>query len=510
MRGFVGRVLAALSVIPLAQPADAGWHKATTPHFVIYSDQNPERLRAYAAQLEKFDQAVRFARRTPDYDIGDGNRLTIFVTRNTSGIQRLAGSDFVAGFYIGHASGPVAFVPRSTNDRDFSADVVFFHEYAHHMMLQDLDRPIPEWLVEGFAEFMSTATFEKDGRVALGRAANHRALGLIYTEGLPLETLLAGSYARLTEIQRESVYGKGWLLTHYLTFSDPRKGQLEAYINAISTGVPALDAARKAFGDLRQLDRDLDKYLKQRTILTLFIGAGQFKPVAVDVEPLSAGAAEAIALRMESRRGVNAKTAEPLAAKIRRVQSKYPGDVFVELTLAEAELDSGHPEAAEAAADRALKSDPKSIEAMIYKGRAMGARAAAMKEPDPKLFAESRNWYLKANALDSEDPEPLYEFYRSFVEEGVQPNKNAVEALHYASNLAPQDMGVRMMSAMQYLRDRDLKRARKTLEPIAYNPHSDGYSTIAKAMMVRVDAGDAEGAIKTASTDSSDKGASGN
>ena len=94
---------------------------------------------------------------------------------------------------------------------------------------------------------MSTASFEKDGSVVLGRPANHRALGLFYADGLPLEALLAGNYDKLTNEQFESIYGRGWLLTHYLYFDEKRKGQLTAYVQAISAGTPALDAARKAF-----------------------------------------------------------------------------------------------------------------------------------------------------------------------------------------------------------------------------------------------------------------------
>lgn len=486
--------------------APAAWHKASSPHFVIYADAKPEKLRAYAEKLEKFDQAVRYARQMDDYPVGDGNRLTIFVTRSMGAVQRLANdkSRTVAGFYIPRAEGPLAFVPKTTGDEDMSTDVVFFHEYAHHLMLQELDRPYPEWLIEGFAEFMSTATFEKDGRVALGRAAQHRAIGLLYTEGLPLEMLLAGNYDRIDYIQRESIYGKGWLLTHYLTFENARSGQLDKYVTAIGKGVPPLDAARTAFGDLKRLDQDLDKYLKRRTILTLFIDGRVFKPVPIEIRPLSAGAAEVLPFRMESKRGVTGTTAEPLAVKVRRVQASAPGDPLVEMTLAEAELDSGHPQASEAAADRALAVDPRNIEAMIFKGRAIIAHALETKVEDKKRFDEARAWFMRANKLDTEDPEPLMEFYKSYVEQGVSPTKNAIEALHYASNLVPQDPGLRLNSAVRYLQDKDLKKARETLAPIAYDPHGREMASVARAMIIKIDAGDAAGAEKVAQDDEAD------
>jgi hypothetical protein len=48
----------------------------------------------------------------------------------------------------------------------------------------------------------------------------------------------------------------------------------------------------------------------------------------------------------------------------------------------------------------------------------------------------------RSDKLDTEDPEPLMEFYRAFVRQGLPVTDNAVAALHYASDLAPQDVGV--------------------------------------------------------------------
>ena len=271
MRKFLRAAVAALA-IATAQPASAAWHKASTKHFIIYADQKPEKLRDFAVKLERFDQAVRFARRMEDPPVGDGNRLTVYVVRNIRAVQKLANDRNVGGFYIGRAVGPFAVVPKSTDNAWANYDeaqIIFFHEYAHHLMLQELDTPIPEWLVEGFAEFMSTASFDKDGSVWLGKAANHRAVSLFYGDQLPLETLLAGNYGNLSEEYRESVYSKGWLLTHYLNFDAKRRPQLGQYLRLIAQGKPALEAARTAFGDLNVLQRELSSYVRQSKLSAL-------------------------------------------------------------------------------------------------------------------------------------------------------------------------------------------------------------------------------------------------
>ena len=175
--------------------AEAAWHKASSKHFIIYSQQKPEQLRAYAEKLERFDQAARRILSKPDPAIGDGNRLSIYVLGDIDAVRRLHGrkDDSIAGFYIGRYSGSVAFTPRRA-DEHFSggikADWVFFHEYNHHLMFQQFDRPYPNWYIEGFAELLGTPTFGKDGSVTLGAAPQHRGWGLFGSGGLTTRQLL--------------------------------------------------------------------------------------------------------------------------------------------------------------------------------------------------------------------------------------------------------------------------------------------------------------------------------
>ena len=61
--------------------------------------------------------------------------------------------------------------------------------------------------------------------------------------------------------------------------------------------------------------------------------------------------------------------------------------------------------------------------------------------------------------------------------------------------LAPQDTGLRIESAMAWLHDGNLAKARIDLLPIAFNPHGRGASEGARAAIARIDAKDAKGAI---------------
>lgn len=521
--------LLALSALSLSVPAHAEWHRASSEHFLIYADQRPETIRKFAERLEKFDGAVRAIRGMDDLPLSQGNRLTVFVLKDVGEVQRLAHdkSGMIAGFYEGRVNGSVAFVPplasaarnrmASVGSRvvdttlaptDMGTDVVLLHEYSHHLMMQDLDSPYPRWLVEGFAEFMATAKFETDGSVGIGLPAGHRYLGLDYGGGLPLESLLSASYEKRTTLsgeEFESIYGKGWLLTHYLTFEPSRRGQLKAYVAAIAKGASDLDAARQAFGDLGKLDRDLLAYLHRSSLPYLKVSGAALNFAPIQIAPLSDGGAAVIPLLAELESQVPDNQLEGLATRIRSLEVKFPGDALVETTLAQAEVRAGHGEAAEAASDRALKADPRSTEAMVLKGRAIALRASKARGPAAhSLFEQARTTFIAANKIDAEDPDPLYRFYRAFADEGIAPSPNALSALHYAAVLAPQDLNLRVDSAMAYLDEGKGKEARRELIPVAHYPHGGGMSEMAQKMIERIDAGDTKGAIAAAEAKSAD------
>ena len=214
-------------VATLAVPASASatWLEAKTPHFIIYSEQSPEQLRAYAERLERFDQAVRSARGLADPKLTDANRLTVYVLRDQPTLAQFHSdsNSGVAGFYLGRASGSVAFVHRGRPSRDkweLTAESVFFHEYMHHLMLSDLGgNALPSWMTEGYAEFFATAELLDDGSVQFGAPPKYRANSLFnaeaYNATLSARELVGATYKDLTGPEWESVYGKGWLLTHW-------------------------------------------------------------------------------------------------------------------------------------------------------------------------------------------------------------------------------------------------------------------------------------------------------
>lgn len=487
VRTFVLAVL----LSAFSSTASATWHEATSKHFIVYADQNSAELKAFAEKLERFDAAVREGRGVPDVPPGQSTRVTLFVLRDLATLRRVYGEkeSGVAGFYLPKANGSVAFVPeRRTTDRfDLSGESIFFHEYTHHLMLQDADRPLPTWLSEGWAEFFANPEFKPDGSVVIGRPPVYRADAL-YTEWrLPLDKMLAGDLRNMYEPEWLSVYGRGWLLTHLLSFDLSRRGQLTKYLNEIQAGVKPLKAAQDAFGDIKALDRELEKYFKRDVFTVATIPAEKLRIPPVTVRALSPGEEELIGAKIRLARGGSDVRAKSFVGEARSMAAKYPDDPRVQTLVSNIELAAGNPKEAAEAADRALARNPQSFDATIAKGGAMLAIAKA--NPAASDWNAVREYFLRANKIDPEAAEPLVLFYQSFVDQKVKPTKNAVDGLIYAVALAPQDSKLRMELIGRLIDDNRLTDASKAIVPIAYSPHIGKWHDSAVAILDQLTAG---------------------
>lgn len=109
-----------------------------------------------------------------------------------------------------------------------------------------------------------------------------------------------------------------------------------------------------------------------------------------------------------------------------------------------------------------------------------------------------RRTIVAANKIDPEDPEPLILYFRSFVDAGASPTPAAREGLYKAFELAPQDAGLRMNAALTRPRDGKIEDARRTIRPLAFNPHDGAMAQHASQILAAIDSGDAAEALKLA------------
>lgn len=500
--------LAFALLVPAA--AQAEWYEASSDHFVVYYEGDAERARQLAADLERFDKALRVARAIPNVPPGAANRVTVYFVSGTDAVESLSRQGGVAGFYIGRAGGPLAVVPRRSGDggkNDLSAKMVLQHEYAHHFMFSNWpSAAFPSWFIEGFAEFHATAVIDKEGGVILGAPPHYRGHTIMSGNWLPLDKLLVAETLKLDEQQRDALYGRGWLLTHYLSFDSNRAGQLGKYLLEINAGKTPI-AAAGLFGDLKQLDRELERYKSTRFALRR-VKPDAIKPSEVKVRALRPGEAAVMGVRVRSKVGVDAKTAPGVYARARKAAAPYPDDPAAQIVLAEAAYDARDYAMAEAAADRAIAADVKAIDAYVYKAMARMALARKAQDRTPATWSAIRKIITAANRLDPDDPEPLILFYRSYSMAGLPVTENAKKGLMYAFGLAPFDMDLRMNAALMHLQDGKLDDARALLRPIAFNPHGGARSVAAAEIIARIDAGDLKGMKWEVEEDEEDAGES--
>lgn len=499
------RLLGLLAGLSLTTPASAEWLEAQSAHFIIYSEGKPEQLRQFATELERFDATMRVLRKMEPRQDSPNNRLTVFLVADDDDVRSYHGArtSDVAGFYEGRAGESYAFVPRSSVGV-LTSKLVLLHEYSHHFMFRNFAAAYPAWFTEGFAEFSASARFNADGSVDIGMPARHRSFELALMRKVPVRAMIEGKAPNM------AVYSVGWLLTHYLTFSPARKGQLDAYLRAVNGGKSSVAAAEQVFGDLDKLNADLDAYLKEKRMNYMRLSTEKLNIGSIEVRALSPGAGQMMPIFMRSRRGVDKAGAEKLLPKARKIAAYHPTDPFVQLALAEAEIDCDNLAEADVAAERVLSVDPNSVRAMVFRGRVALERAKASGKPAEADWKAVRRWFVRANRLEPGAPEPLLWFYRSYVEEGGTPPDNAFDGLRSAVLLAPEDMPLRMTVAVQLLGKGSKDEARVLLAPLAYDPHGGDVAKVAGAIVAAIDRGDdVQALVKLANEAPTEKSGSG-
>lgn len=75
----------------LPRAAQAKWLEASTPHFVIYSDDQQQNLQKFSEQLERFHAAVSLLLDIPNTNPSPSNRVAIYIVRSDSQVRKLAG-----------------------------------------------------------------------------------------------------------------------------------------------------------------------------------------------------------------------------------------------------------------------------------------------------------------------------------------------------------------------------------------------------------------------------------
>lgn len=482
------RLIAALFLLLVAAPAAAQeWFEAETNNFIIRSRDSEAATRQFAIELERFDMALRTLQNMP---IGQAQqsratKLTVYRFGDQGDIALIAGApgSGIAGFYIAEAGDSVAFAPaREENDSKsrglemrrreeltrLDARSVLKHEYVHYFMMQHFPAAYPRWYVEGYAELLATLRLNPDGSFHVGDAPQYRAYQVLQMSQFPLEEMLDAKH-KLSGKDAYQHYATGWLLSHYLNFDTERRNELTQYLSAIGQGEDSLVAARRIFGDLRAIDRELQRY-RRGNLPGIDVKPAGYQEPAVTLRPMTAVEMALIREEMRLRRGVPKKERADIASDVRRKAEPFGDDPHALGILARAELEARDFPAADAAAERLVQRTPDSILGWLVRSRAAAEQAST----DPAQAQKARDFAVRAAALDGADPRPKLGYYYSYVKAGQEPPELAIIALEQAFATAGSDTGYRILLARQLLVENRLADARTVLLPIAFRGHNQG------------------------------------
>ncbi|HJS12343.1 hypothetical protein [Sphingopyxis sp.] len=488
-------LLAGIAMVAMTGPAEAKWLRADTDSFIIYSESNEKSLREFAQNLQRFDTTLRllFKVETP----GEESKLPIYLVAAAPDVAELATgsrSASIAGFYRQDRDGSFAMSFRQNSGSNVTgtsaAQQVLFHEYSHHFMKRHLRAAFPSWLIEGFAEYYSTVDFDKQGRAMIGQPVYRRAYGLLEMPKIPAERLLFEQPGAMRNSgQMDVYYGRAWVLTHMLFHSIARADQINAYTSAINRGIDPKQAATDAFGDLKLLDKDLNRYIEGRLSYRTTRDA---VPVSANIKiaPLSADEDAVIMARLErlNARGDAARLTKARDT-LRKLAAAQPAnaDVQFELAAAEWDMDSGKRDLAamRAALDKVLAARPDHVRANVLLGRLKLYQLSEKGEDDAVAWREARKPIQLANRTDPDDAVPLYAYFDSFRAEDKRPSEMAIKALERAFVLTPENIEMRVAYAFALANQGEFERAVRLARTVAFDPHDTGQG---EAMLARLEA----------------------
>jgi tetratricopeptide (TPR) repeat protein len=267
-RPFVLLFLAAVLVVT-AHAKTESWVRLRSPHFVVLSNSGEKQARRIAGQFERM-RAV-FHRLFPQANVDGASPIIVIALNDKKDFQALEPEAYLAkgqlnlaGFFLRVPDKNYVVLRLDVEGQHPYATV--YHEYTH-FILSRAEGWLPLWLNEGLAEFYQNTDITGK-EVLLGEPSAENLILLRQNRLLPLTTLFAVDHDSpyYHEEDKGSIfYAESWALTHYLRIKDRQENtdRLMDYARLVSNKVDAVTAASRVFGDLKVLEKNLERYVAQ-------------------------------------------------------------------------------------------------------------------------------------------------------------------------------------------------------------------------------------------------------
>jgi hypothetical protein len=473
--------MAGAAALATSAPASATWHRAETANFILYSEAGEAEVREDAALLEDYWALLRAL--TDVQDPPAAKKLSVYVSRYHEGLEitHPGAGENIAGIYDATPGGIAAFAQSMKGLGGNLGHEVLFHEIAHHFMLQYRPLAYPLWYVEGFAEFVQTATFDPE-KIEYGKPSRMRGGWLIYEHWLPLQEILLNKPP--DTLAGESLfYAESWLLTHYLLRDPAGRAKLAQYLVATAGGEDAMLAFKRIFGlEPAAMQKDMADYThKGFGFSRMYRATGAGRPAAT-VTTLPGSADDLLLLDAALKIGVDERRAPAVLGRIRSAERKW-GDEYSQRVLAEAEALIGDPEAAGRVLGPLLAAHPDDPELLYWEGmRHLGsARRGGDKAADERRQAQL--WLAKSHRADPDRYQTLYAYAESLSGEPQFLSENTTNVLLLSHALAPQVPEITLNAARLLLLRDKFEQAIALLTPLASVPHDKATAAAAQVLL---------------------------
>ena len=365
--GLLVSLLAAAPVPARAKPEN--WLEVRTPHFTVVTNANEKTGRRIADHFERMRSVFHVA--FPHLSIDSGSPIIVLAIKDEKDFRTLEPQAYLAkgqlklgGLFL-RAPDKNYVLMRVDAEGEHPYSVVY-HEYTH-LLLSKSAEWLPLWLNEGLAEFyQNTDIHEKE--VAVGQASPGNLMLLRESRLLPLATLFTvdtNSPYYHEENKGSIFYAESWALTHYMYIKDhlEKTQRLTDYAELLVKKVDPVTAATRAFGDLKQLQSNLEGYIRQGSFNYFKLAAStDVDDAAFKTQVLTATQADAVRadfLAYDER----IADARPL---LDRVLQEDPKNVSAHETMGFLEFHAGHMEDARKWYEQAVNLDSQSYIAHYY------------------------------------------------------------------------------------------------------------------------------------------------
>jgi TonB family protein len=453
--------------VPAGAQIDA-WLEVTTPHFSVITNAGEKEGRHTALQFERMRSV--FARVLPDSNIDTATPIIVLAVQDKKNMQAIEPAAYLGkgqvnllGLFL-HApeKNYVLALLNAPGQHPYAA---IYHEYAHFVQSRTNDW-MPLWLTEGWAEFYQTAEI-LDSEVLLGKLDAGTWQFLQSNRLLPISTLLTvdtHSPYYHEEDKGSIFYSESWALTHYIKIRDYREGthRLQDYLDLVHKNVESVAAATQAFGDLDQMQMDLQKYIMTEDFELLHVpGSTDVDDSSFTVQSLPQTEVDAVRadFMAYNQRNDEARTL------LQTVLRDDPANVLARETMGFIAFRDRNFDEARKWFEQALKLDPQNVlanyyfaSAVIKKGLPTAAdqirvenclRTVIKVNPSfapayyglgilltmqGKNFDEARRWMEKAIEMDPGNVE--FRIDEAGLLMRMNKNKDALEALELAKKIA--------------------------------------------------------------------------